>query len=435
MKRGALAELSRLHPLGIRPGLERIRALLKSLGNPEKGMRYAHVAGTNGKGSVCRILESCLVESGHQVGMFISPHLVDFRERFRLQGRMASAAEIEAAWPALRAALQDPKVLRHGQATFFEAVTALAFLIFKRAKRDIVILETGLGGRFDSTNVIARPLLTLITNISLEHTQILGTTEAKIAWEKAGILKRGTPLVTGARGEALRVIRRVAREAGAGPLLSLGEGKGWKLFKAREALDPEPGQSLEIEVAGTRRWLFLPLLGRHQRENLALALAGLDSLRRSGLAIPEESLIQGVARARWPGRMQVIRRNPTVLVDGAHNPAGARALAVALRDLRPRRVLLAAGVLKDKDWKGMFKILGPLAARLHLARPDDARALDPEILASWLKSSRTMSAGRIRLHAHPGQALRAAMAEAGPKDLVIAAGSLYTVGEILKKFG
>jgi dihydrofolate synthase/folylpolyglutamate synthase len=432
--RGALAELSRLHPLGIRPGLERIRALLAALGHPERGMRYVHVAGTNGKGSVCRILESCLIEAGHPVGMFISPHLVDFRERFRIQGRMAPAALVEDSWPALRAALQDPKVLRHGQPTFFEAVTALAFLIFKASGRDLVILETGLGGRFDSTNVIAKPLLTLITNISLEHTQILGTTESKIAWEKAGIVKRGAPLVTGATGAALKVIRAVARERGARPVVSLAEGKGWKLLKAREALDPEPGQSLEIEIGGVRRWLFLPLLGRHQRANLALALAGLEILRGRGLAIPEAALVRGVARADWPGRLQLIRRNPTVLVDGAHNPAGAKALARALRDLKPRRVLLAAGVLKDKDWKGMFKILGPLASRLHLARPDDARALDPEILAHWLSSSRRMSKSKIRVHTGPAKALKAAMAEAKPGDLVVAAGSLYTVGEILSKF-
>lgn len=195
-----MRDLNRLHSLGIKPGLERIQGLLKALGDPEEGLQVIHVAGSNGKGSVCRMLESVLLQSGYRSGMFVSPHLRDFRERFRINGKAVSEERLAALYPPLRRALGSPTLKRLGAPTFFEVNTALAFLLFKAEACDLVVLETGLGGRYDSTNVIDKPLLTLITNISLEHTQILGKTEEKIAWEKAGIIKQGTPLVTAAQG-------------------------------------------------------------------------------------------------------------------------------------------------------------------------------------------------------------------------------------------
>ncbi|MES2200685.1 MAG: folylpolyglutamate synthase/dihydrofolate synthase family protein [candidate division FCPU426 bacterium] len=421
----ALNTLNTLHPLGIRPGLERIRALLKALGNPERGMKVIHVAGTNGKGSVCRILESALVESGYKTGAFISPHLVDFRERFRIDGKSADAADIAAEWPKLQRALAKPEVQLHGPATFFEAVTGLAFLVFKRRGCEALVLETGLGGRFDSTNVIAKPLLTVITNISLEHTQILGKTAEKIAWEKAGILKKGSPLVTAAEGKALGVIKKVFASVRGKGLTVLVSGKNWKIHKVSQALLPKAGQDLDIEVLSRRRSLRLPLLGPYQRVNLACALAGIETLRGTGLQVPEDALARGVAKAVWPGRMQVVSQKPVVLLDGAHNPAGARALAAAVRSLKPRRVLLVAGVLKDKDWKSMFRVFATMTKDFYLARPRDERGLEPEPIIRHL--------GRGKAFASPTSAYLAAKKAAKSGDLVVVAGSLYLIGEILKR--
>lgn len=424
----ALSSLNTLHPLGIRPGLERIRALLKALGNPERGTKVIHVAGSNGKGSACRILESVLVESGTRTGMFISPHLVDFRERFRINGKDASSADVAEAWPRLQRALLRPEVLKHGPPTFFEAVTALAFLIFKRRRCNVLVLETGLGGRFDSTNVIAKPLLTVITNISLEHTQILGKTEEKIAWEKAGILKKGVPLVTAAQGRALKVIRRTHREVGGADFVALKAGKNWKVHHASQVLWPRAEQFLDMEVLGCRReGMTLPLLGQHQRINLACALASV-TLLRGYLKIPEAAVIRGVARAHWPGRLQLLPGKPLCLVDGAHNPAGAKVLMEAVKSLAPKRVLLVAGVLKDKDWKGMFRTLAKISRHFFLAKPDEVRGLEAGELADFLGPK----AGKRLIFASPVQAYAAARKAAGEGDLIVVAGSLYTVGAILK---
>jgi dihydrofolate synthase/folylpolyglutamate synthase len=429
----SLASLKTLQPLGIRPGLDRIRALLKALGHPERGMRVIHVAGSNGKGSVCRMIESVLIESGYRTGMFISPHLVDFRERFRISGAMASKAEIAAAYPILQRALKRPEVLRHGPPTFFEAVTALAFLVFKRRGCEILVLETGLGGRFDSTNVIPKPLLTLITNISLEHTQILGKTEAKIAWEKAGIIKKGSPLVTAAQGRALQVIlsefRRKQGPRGKAACVALKEGANWRALSVRQHLGSAPGQSLEMALLGRTYWLFIPLLGAHQRTNLACALAGLEMLR-SKLGIHEEALARGLAGADWMGRLQVIRRNPLTLVDGAHNPAGAKALASALQGFGAKRVLVVAGVLRDKDWRRMFRELNKAASRYFLARPADDRGLDASEIALHLKGQ-GWGSSRVGVYPSPAAALAAARQAAKKGDLIAVCGSLYTVGAIL----
>jgi dihydrofolate synthase/folylpolyglutamate synthase len=423
----ALSSLNTLHPLGIRPGLERIRALLKVLGNPERGMKVIHVAGSNGKGSVCRILESVLVESGYRTGMFISPHLVDFRERFRVDGADASPQDVAKVWPRLQRAMASPQVLKFGPPTFFEAVTALAFLIFKRRRCELLVLETGLGGRFDSTNVIPKPLLTVITNISLEHTQILGKTEEKIAWEKAGILKKGSPVVTAAKGSALKVIRRVAGEVGSGAFVALKGGTNWKVHQAAQSLRPRAEQFLDIEVLGHRQRLTLPLLGAHQRVNLACALASIELLRQR-LEIPERALIRGVAKASWPGRLQLLSRQPLSLIDGAHNPAGAKALVEAVRAMAPKRVLLVAGVLKDKDWKAMFRTLAKLSRHFFLAKPADPRGLEAGVLADFLGPK----AGKRLVFSSPARAYAAARRAASKKDLIVVAGSLYVVGEILK---
>lgn len=412
------------------PGLARTRALLRLLGHPEKGIPVIHVAGSNAKGSVCRMFEAVLIESGLRTGMFVSPHLVDFCERFRLNGRWAKRTDLERAakplWPALRAQALRPE----GAATYFEALTVLAFLYFRQQKVKALVLETGLGGRLDSTNVIAKPLLTVITNISLEHTQILGSTEARIAWEKAGIIKAGVPLVTTVAGEARRVILREFKKVQGKrrtPLLALEAGKDWSVEAAFDEPE-ERAQTVILRHLGDKHLLALPLLGAHQHQNLACALAGLKLL-----GLHPTAIAKGLAKADWPGRLDLHSVRPLTLVDGAHNPAGAVALAAYVGDLKARRKFtrsaFVVGVLKDKDWRRMLKRWAPLADRFYLATPPDPRGLEAGVAARWLGQQ-----GRKGI---PAAGLKQALAEArrwvGPQGLVVAAGSLYCVGAWLKR--
>ncbi|HXC63822.1 MAG TPA: Mur ligase family protein, partial [bacterium] len=382
----------------------------------------------------CRLMESALAAQGLRTGLFISPHLVDFTERYRLNTLPASRGDLESAakplWGALRAQSTRPE----GPATYFEALTALAFLYYHRQKVDVLLLETGLGGRLDSTNVLPHPLLTVITNISLEHTQILGKTETLIAAEKAGIIKKGSPLVTAAKGKARAVILRRFRQVQArskAPLLALQKDKDWQVLSWHD--EPErQSQTLVLRHLGDKHVLALPLLGRHQHENLACALAGLKLLTPK-LGLDWGRLAYGLSRADWPGRLQVIGRRPLTLLDGAHNPAGARVLAGYVAYLcgqrRPRRRAWVVGVLKDKDWKSMFRSWGPWSDRIFVARPPDPRGLAAGQAVNWLRLQ------GISAQAAPDldSALKQARTWAGPEGLVVAAGSLYSVGALLKK--
>lgn len=416
------------------PGLARTRSLLRLLGHPEKGIPVIHVAGSNAKGSVCRMLESALTESGVRTGLFVSPHLVDFTERFRAGGRLAKRVDLERAakplWPALRIQALRPE----GAATYFEALTVLAFLYFKQQRVKALVLETGLGGRLDSTNIIAKPLLTVITNISLEHTQILGKTEARIAWEKAGIIKRGVPLVTAASGEARRVILREFKRVQAGskaPVLALRPGKDWSVQACFDQPEAQ-SQTVVLRHLGDKHIVVIPLLGAHQHENLACALAGLKLLAPK-LGLGWTSILKGLAKADWPGRLQLVGLRPMTLLDGAHNPAGAEALARYLGPLKARRqfsrVAMVLGVLKDKDWRRMLRRWSPLVDRFFIATPPDPRGLEAGVALDWLRQ-RGQAAQRAR---DLRQALRQARHWAGPQGLVTAAGSLYSVGALLQK--
>jgi dihydrofolate synthase/folylpolyglutamate synthase len=415
------------------PGLERTRSLLKLLDGPERGLNVIHVAGTNGKGSVCRMLESVLLARGLRTGLYTSPHLVDFNERFRVNGVPASDAALEAAAKPLWKALDVQAGLPEGRATYFEAITVLAFLFFRRRRVRMLVLETGLGGRLDSTNVVEDPVLTVITNISLEHTQILGATETAIAFEKAGIIKQGSPLVTAAQGKARAVIlRRFKKVQGASKAacVALRPGVDWKVLSHSD--EPEAGrQTVELRHLGSTHVFSLPLLGAHQHENLACALAACKILAPS-LGLSERVVRKGLAAADWPGRLQLLSKRPLTLADGAHNPAGARALAAYIGELRGRRdferCALVAGVLKDKDWRGMFSAWKPLVDRFFLATPPDVRGLDAGAAARWLRGRgcRAETAPQLPL------ALARARRWAGPNGLVLATGSLYSIGALLK---
>lgn len=419
---------------GVRWGLERTRELLAGVGDPHRLFRSVHIAGTNGKGSVAAMAASALRESARgaeagTVGLYTSPHLVSFAERVRIDGDPAPDALLAAAAERLR-----PDIERTG-ATFFEATTAIAFLAFAEAGVRTAVVEVGLGGRLDATNVI-EPLACAITNISREHTEYLGDSIAEIAREKAGILKRGVPAISGiaaATGdgrEARAAVVETAAAAGA-PLVELDE------VARVGALDTGPvGTALRLEsVQWGERTLRVPLVGEHQARNAALA-AELLALLPEELRPSWESLETGFARIRWPGRLQLERiRGTTWLLDVAHNPAGVETLARALDVLdlpRPRVLLFAA--LSDKDWRAM---LAPLLTRMDavvLTVPPTAppgRRWEPTTAASWIAAESTLP---VRVIPDISDAVARATTLA-PHGSVVVAGSFHTVGDTMAELG
>ena len=415
---------------GIRLGLGRTRALLAALGHPEQGIRGALIGGTNGKGSVVALVGSCLTAAGYRAGETPKPHLVSYRERIRIAGHPIAPAAFTGL---VRAGLPvaDRVARRHGSPTEFELLTALAFRHFADARVDLAIVEVGLGGRLDATHAWDGGVAA-ITNVDLDHTEHLGATVELIAREKAAIVMRGDLAVTGATGPALGPIRRRARRAGV-QLVEVGPAPVLA-FDRR-------GLVVELPGLGAVR---VGLLGRHQAANVAVADAVLDALGAAGIArVGPEARLAGYAAARWPGRMELLDvpgagplgADAQVLLDGAHNPAGARALASALDELRPElrgsggaAVTLVIGTMADKDVAGLVAALGTsrslAGARVIATAVPGGRAMAPEALAARWRAA--FPASDVQVAADPAAALdRAVTTAEGP---VVVAGSLYLVG-------
>lgn len=360
---------------GIRPGLEMTRALLEVLDHPERQLKCIHVAGTNGKGSVCAMIESVLRSSGFKTGLYTSPHLFSYNERFRINGVPVPDAQLDALIKVVLDAEQRlPPGAFDRPATFFEISTVLAFELFRREQVDYAVIETGMGGRWDSTNVIA-PLLSVITPVGMDHAEYLGDDLASIAREKAGIIKPGVPVVCGPMPvEAEAVLYRAASEAG-----SAISGSDETVFV--ELLQNEPsGQLLEIE-APERRFhsVRLPLGGVFQRDNCALAVAALLDLE--GVEGIRLRIKEGLERTRWPGRFQMLQSAPPIVYDAAHNSAGAEALAVSLRERAPSfEIGFVIGLMKDKE-------CGAILRHLH--------SVGERAWAITLPGERAMAAGQI----------------------------------------
>jgi dihydrofolate synthase/folylpolyglutamate synthase len=385
--------------LGMKFGLETMRALVAELGHPERAFPTLLVAGTNGKGSVVAYADSVLRASGLRVGRYTSPHLIHVSERIAVGGRAISAraldrevARVQAAAEAVGAAGALP-----AQPTYFEVLTAAALLYFQRARVDIAVLEVGMGARLDATNVVD-PLCSAIVTVDRDHEAYLGTTLAAIAREKAGVLRRGRTTVLG-------------------PMAA----------PARAAIEKAAGRvGARIVEAETPRARLSPLPGAHQVANAAVAVTLLEEARAAGLAVDLSKVPAGIARTRWPGRLQRLPGRPPLLVDGAHNPAAARALANELRREGPFVLVFAA--MKDKDIAAMGRILFPLAREVVLTRVPGSRAAPPEEIARVVGA-----AGRgARKVERVRDALSLARRLAGPRGLVVAAGSLYLAGEVLR---
>lgn len=395
------------------PGLERIRRLLSALGTPQKGLRFVHIAGTNGKGSTAAMLASVLTAAGYRTGLYTSPHLVRYGERMQVDGAAVPEEELSALLEEARPALAD----LGERPSEFELLTALACLYFQRKTCDIVVWEVGLGGRLDPTNVIDAPECAVITGIGLEHTEFLGDTVEKIAAEKAGIIKPGCPVVCQSQGpEAETVIRE--RCAALNCELTVTD----PALLAPGAADLD-GQTFSYR---TREALRLGLLGPFQLRNAAAALDAADALRRRGWAISEEAARCGLAEARWPGRFEVLRKEPPVIVDGAHNPHGVAALAECLKQYFPQGgVTFVMGVMADKDYGAMAAQVAPFARGFVTVTPDSARALAAESLAADIRDRLGLPAA-----AEPSveDGVRRALRECGPEGAVCVFGSLYQAG-------
>lgn len=408
-----LAYLSSLNKMGIRLGLEPIRRLLGRLGNPQGAYGAILIAGTNGKGSVAAMTASILTAGGFRTGLYTSPDLIDFRERIRIDGRMIGRGEAAICAHQVKTAVRE-------EVSYFEFLTAMAFLHFCRRKVDIAVLEIGMGGRLDATNVVD-PLVSVITNISLEHREYLGRTLEAITREKGGIIRQGGRCLTAAKPErVIETLAAICQEQGAA-LYRLG--KDIRTTIHRDGTFSYHGRARRYER------LVCPLAGRHQYANAALALGALEMIGDAGFEVDERVVAEGLKKTRWEGRLELLRRDPMLLVDGAHNPAGASTLQRALRnDYSYRRLWLIFGVLEDKDYRAMAAKLFPLADRVILTRPASDRALPLDRL---LPVARNLHKNVETIEA-PADALRRVLARAGKGDLVCVAGSLYLVGEIKK---
>ncbi len=440
MSADALSRIRARGPIGIRLGLERMRALLSELGDPQRSLRGVLVGGTNGKGSVAAMVASVLQAAGRSTAQSPSPHLYSYRERILIDGRPIAASDLdELLEEVLRAS--EPGEAEHGPATEFELLTAAAWLWAARRRVDALVMEVGLGGRLDASNTWSADVAA-ITNVGLDHQEYLGTTLASVATEKAAIIKPGCRAVSGAAGVALEVIEARAREVGA-PLTVCPP-------LAVTAMDLS-GLALEAPGLGD---LKIPLLGRHQAANAAVAIGVVAALAEAGVAeVTDAAVLAGLARARWPGRMEVLERDGlTIVLDGAHNPDGAAALASTLIELAPHlpsgRVTLLLAVMADKavaDILGVLVAAAPLREAHCVATrvPDSDRSLPAaDLAAAWRSAVAQAATGRSasgssagRLAASPvddaDEALRRALEIAttagGP---LVVSGSLYLVGHV-----
>ncbi len=401
---------------GMKPGLERIGALLERLGNPQKRLKFVHVAGTNGKGTCSTLVASALKESGLRVGLYTSPYVLEFRERFQINGEMIPKEELIEEVETL-APIADEFEKNGDQVTEFEYITALAFHWFAQRECDIVVLEVGMGGRFDATNIIDVPEVAAIMSISLDHTAILGDTLEKIAFEKAGILKEGGRLVLYPQQapEVLSELEQICQERHVEMLLP-------DLSQVRELDRSIEGTAFQTEGLTLRT----PFLGEHQVKNAVTALKVLQVLKERGWPVTEEAVKRGFENAFIPARMEVISREPLCLLDGGHNPGCALALKDALQQFVPQRKVAIMGMMADKDSREALRILGPQFSQIITVAPEGLRALPAQKLAEVAKEfcPKVIPAGSCR------EALALAVRAMGQDGALIVCGSFYLAGEI-----
>jgi dihydrofolate synthase / folylpolyglutamate synthase len=421
MESASIRWLYGLQHFGIKLGLENIRTLLASLGRPDRTFPSILVAGTNGKGSVAAMLDAVLGAHGLRTGLYTSPHLVRPNERIRIAGGDIAAADLDRLLDRLRETIET--AVRSGaletHPSFFEVMTAVALVALEERHTEAAVLEVGMGGRLDATNAVDAALSVVVT-VDLDHTERLGSSLAGIAAEKAAIAKPDRTLVSGvAQEEARGVLRRVCRQVGA------------RLLEAREVarIEPEADGCFGVATARARYGgLRLSLPGEHQKENARVALVAAEAfLEPLGRDLDPESVRAALATVRWPGRLHWIDGTPPLLLDGAHNPSGAAALAGWLEAHGGPKPVLVFAAMRDKDAAGILAPLGARVSAILLTRPSVGRAAEPETLVAAASAAAT----RIEVVSQPAEAVRRARELAGPAGLVLVAGSLYLVGDVL----
>lgn len=395
------------------PGLSRTRELLASLNDPQNTLKFVHVAGTNGKGSTASMLANIFRKAGYRTGLYTSPYILCFNERMQVNGEMISDEELseitEYVKPYAEKMADKP--------TEFELVTCIAMEYFARHKCDIVILEVGMGGEFDSTNIIRTPEAAVITNIGLDHVEVLGDTLEKIAQAKVGIIKGGDAIVYRSAAGVEQVFADACEKTNT--RLHLADFDSLKLHESSFA-----GQIFDC---GERKNIELPLLGEHQRKNAAVVLKTVDALTAKGWKITEEQLREGLRTVTWAGRFELLRKNPVFFVDGGHNPQCMEALVKNLQDYLPNRPITAlTGVMADKDFTDMYRMVAPYISRWVTVTPDNPRALPADKLAEKLSlfGKPTTACDSV------AEGVHTAMAQTDENGAVVAFGSLYMVGDI-----
>jgi dihydrofolate synthase/folylpolyglutamate synthase len=401
-----------LQKYGIKFGLSKTTNLLKAFGNPHHNQHYIHIAGTNGKGSVGAMLEAILLQAGLKVGFYTSPHLVSFTERFRIN---RESIPKDTAASLIR---EIKEVINHKEPpTFFEFTTAMTLLYFSREVVDISIIEAGMGGRLDATNVIT-PMVSIITTIGLDHQHFLGDTIIAIAKEKGGIIKKGVDLITAVHQPAVvSLLTSLCKKHGA-PFWRVGQHARYRRL---------PSGLLGYYGLHNRFTnLTLGLKGRFQHRNAVLALLALEILKRKGITISDEAIQGGLADPLWPGRLEEVASHPTIILDGAHNPSAMRSLAQAIgNDFDFKKLIVVVGIMEDKDIKHILAEIVPLAYRVIYTRPAYYRAANPHYLIDVAK--KFGKDGEV--HFPLSKAIERARELADTKDLIVITGSLFTVGE------
>jgi dihydrofolate synthase/folylpolyglutamate synthase len=396
--------------------LRRMAELLDRLGNPHLTSPAIHVGGTKGKGSTAAMIASALSAAGYRTGLYTSPHLHTFRERITVDGEMVTEEELSALTDRLQPEIDEVN-RRHdyGEITTFEILTALAFAFFMERRVDFQVLEVGLGGRLDATNVVM-PRIAVITSISLDHAEVLGDSLAKIAGEKAGIIKPGTLVISAPQSNEVEgVIEEVCRSKGVS-LITVGRDVTWRKLKSDLS-----GQFFEVKGKAGNHKLIIPLLGEHQLENAAVAVAALEALD-----IGVVDIARGLAQVQWPGRLEILRHEPLFLADGAHNADSANRLRETIEKyLHFDRLILILGASSDKDIAGIVGALAPLSSQAIVTRSRHPRALAPNLLLEELEKQGVKG----ELAESVSSAVERAMEMAGPRDLICATGSLFVAAE------
>ncbi len=405
--------------MGSRPGLSRTVELLERLGNPEKDIKFVHVAGTNGKGSTCSMLNSVLIEAGYNVGLYTSPYIVRFNERMQVNGTPIADSELAELTEIVKPHAESME----DKPTEFELITALSFLYFKRHNCDVVVLEVGMGGRLDSTNVIESPLVSVITGVAVDHIAVLGNTVPQIAVEKAGIIKKGRPVVYGGRDDsAFEVISEKAKEC-------RSELTRTKLDTIK--INSVGIEGIDFDYSGYNN-LKLSLCGSYQPENAATVIETVGALRSCGFEISEKQLRDGLKNARWRARFEVLSTDPVVVFDGSHNLQGITGAVGSIKQFfGDNKVVLLMGVLADKDYRDMVALLAPLSECAFTITPDSPRALKSKDLASVFSDFGVRSTSFDEIE--EGVAVAYEMAKTQNMPLVML-GSLYMYGDVYNAF-